>query len=188
MVQQILTRPHGNNVFSVLDLKAAYHQVPMAEDSIEKTAIITPWGLYEYVVMPFGLKNASQTFQRYINSIFRDLNFVEVYIDDIMVMSQDIEKRKQHLKEVFERLRQHSLYLNVNKCQLGQPTVTFLGYTINAEGFAPTTERIHEISNYPKPETIHELRRFLGKINYYRRSVPRAAHLQQPLVKYLITS
>lgn len=158
----------------------------MDEDDSQKTAIITPWGLFEYTVMPFGLRNACQTFQRYIDSVFRDLPYVFVYIDDILVSSENPEEHKQHLKEVFDRLKQHSLTININKCQFGKQEVNFLGYTINQNGFTPMKNQLDKIINYNTPENIMELRRFLGMINYYMRCIPQAAHMLLPLNNYTI--
>lgn len=184
-IQDLFQRLPGKRVFTKLDLDRAYYQIPMHPDDIQKTAIITPWGLFEYVVMPFGLKNATQSFQRFMDSVFRDLDFVFVYIDDILIMSKNEAEHLQHLEIVFERLKAHSLSINNDKCVFGQTEVNFLGYTINAQGYAPVQERVSAILNYKKPETVEELRRFLGMINYYRRCVPQAAHAQQPLNNFL---
>ena len=92
----------GSSIYSKIDLKKAYYQVPMSEKDIEKTAVTTPFGLFEFTRMPFGLRNAAQTFQRLMDEIFRDLEFVAVYIDDILVFSESKEEHIQHLKEVIK--------------------------------------------------------------------------------------
>ena len=99
----------------------------MAEEDIQKTAIVTPFGLFEFLVMPFGLRNATQTFQRYIDSLFRDLDFIFCYVDDIIIMSESHEEHLRHIRIVLDRLRQHGLRINLSKCALGQTEVTFLG-------------------------------------------------------------
>ena len=157
----------------------------MAEEDIQKTAITTPFGLYEFLVMPFGLRNATQMFQRYVDSIFRDLEFVFCYVDDILILSTSHEQHLEHLAIVFERLKQHQLNINPTKCQLGQEEVTYLGYVINQDGYKPPQNRVQGIIEYPKPSTIKDLRRFLGMLNYYRRCIPHAAKMQAPHNAYL---
>ncbi|XP_026476414.1 uncharacterized protein LOC113382069 [Ctenocephalides felis] len=179
---------HQKAVFSTIDLEKAYHQVPMHEEDIQKTAIITPWGLFEYLRMPFGLKNAAQTFQRFINHIFQDFNFVFIYIDDILVMSTDMNEHRRHLQLVFERLQEYSLTINLEKCAFGKDEVNFLGYKLSAAGYSPSPDRVEKIINYPKPLTVIELRRFLGMVNYYRKSIPKAANIQAPLYEYVKSS
>lgn len=100
-VHDISHRMHNKSVFTTLDLERAYHQVPIAPEDREKTAITTPFGLFQFNVMTFGLRNASQTFQRYMDQIFRDLEFVTMYIDDICVASTSVEEHVQHLNIVY---------------------------------------------------------------------------------------
>ncbi|CAK9813145.1 Transposon Ty3-I Gag-Pol polyprotein [Anthophora plagiata] len=173
------------SVFSVIDLAKAYHHIPVAPEDIPKTAVITPFGLYEFTVMPFGLCNAAQTFQRRMDSIFRDMDFCHCYVDDIMVASPDMESHEKHLRMLFSRLKEHSLSINVAKCIFAQNSVEYLGYKVNSKGIAPLEERVKAIQTYPKPETLNELRRFLGVIGFYRRFLPRAADWLAPLHKFL---
>lgn len=185
LIQDLFPLLHGCAVFSTIDLLKAFNQIPMAEEDIEKTAIITPFGLFEFVVMPYGLKNASQTFQRFVDSIFRDLEFVFVYIDDIIVMSKNHAEHTNHLEIVLSRLRQHALTINPNKCVLGQSQVQYLGYTITPNGYSAPDTRVQAIKDFEKPKTIDQLRRFLGILNFHRHCIPKAAHLQAPLNELL---
>jgi len=106
----------------------------MAEEDIPKTAVTTPFGLFEFTTMPFGLKNASQTFQRYMNSTFQGMDFVFCYIDDILVASETPEQHRTHLRLVFEKLQEAGIIVNAAKCNFGTEEVNFLGYTISEAG------------------------------------------------------
>lgn len=137
---------------------------------------------------PFGLRNAGQTCQRYIHQVLSGLDFCIPYLDDIIIASSNEEEHENHLRQVLNRLKQHGLKLNPAKCNLGKTSVTFLGCLITPSGVKPLPEKTQIISNYPKPETITELRRFLAMINFYRRFIPHAAETQAPLNELLKNS
>jgi len=180
-LQAATSRLSNATVFSKIDLERAYHQVPVHPDDIQKTAVSTPFGLFEYVAMPFGLRNAAQTFQRHMDSIFRQFPFVTVYLDDILIASVDERSHIKHLQQVFEQLSLHHLRLNLKKCSFLQSSVSFLGHHISASGVRPTEERTTAISSYPQPDTYASLRRFLGMVNFYRRFLPQFATTVAPL-------
>lgn len=174
----------GKKYYSIVDLKKAYYQVRTREEDIQKTAVITPFGLFEFPRMCFGLRNAGQTFQRHIDNVLRGLP-VFPFVDDILVASETEEQHRRELEEVFRRLNDHGLQLNVAKCTFGQQTLSYLGYTITTDGIKPTNEKVEAIKTYPRPETIQQLRRFLGMINFYRENIPHAAEYQKELNFYL---
>ena len=180
-IHDLNSKLHGARIFSVLDLARGYHQVPVAAEDVPKTAIITPFGLFEFLRMPFGLKNAAQAFQRLMDGILRGVDFSFVYLDDILVASPDEKTHMDHLRQVFQLLDHHGLMVNKAKCVLGQGSVKFLGHTVTADGVYPHNDRVEPILQYARPHDKKGVQRFLGLINFYRRFLPKIAEVLVPL-------
>ena len=174
-LQDFTSELHGKKVFSKVDLMKGYHQIPVADDDVKKTAVITPFGLFIFPRTPFGLKNAGQDFQRLMDEILGDIPRVFVYIDDILVASESMEQHLQDLDIVFKTLAANGLVVQRSKCVLGQPSLEFLGYAVDENGIAPLPERVVAIRATTPPTTVKELQRFLGMVGYYRKFIPKAA-------------
>ncbi|KAL1279987.1 hypothetical protein QQF64_014587 [Cirrhinus molitorella] len=184
-IQDFSARLAGKKLFLKVDLIRGYHQVPVYHKDIPKTAVITPFGLFDFLRMPFGLKNAAQTFQRMMDSILRGLDFLFIYLDDILIASVSMEEHLAHLQSLFVRLSQHGLIINPAKCQFGLTTIDFLGHRISSKGAVPLPSKVDAITGFPTPRTTKTLQEFLGMVNFYHRFFPRAAALMHPLYKAL---
>ena len=167
--------------FSKIDLAAAYHQIKLHPDDVNKSAIATPFGLYEFNFMPFGLKNAAATFQRFMDKIFRDVDCVFVYLDDILVFSDDEAHHGGDLDKVFQVLAKNNLKISLDKCVFKVPELDFLGYRVSAQGLLPTTRKVEELKSFPYPNDSKSLRRFLGMVGFYRKLIPNYASIILPL-------
>jgi hypothetical protein len=157
----------------------------MAAEDIEKTAIITPFGLFEYLFMPFGLTNAAQSFQRLMDKLFRHLPFVFTYLDDHLIASRTLEEHLLHLQQFFQVLQENGLTINPAKCVFAVSSLKFLGHMVDEAGVTPLPKHVAAVQDCPPPTDIKQLQRFLGLINFYRRFLPAVARILQPLTDLL---
>ena len=182
VIKDVLQRLPNATIFTTLDLRKAYHQIPVRECDVEKTAVTTPIGLFEYLFMPFGLRNAAQTFQRHIDHVLEKLQYCSiVYIDDILIGSKDVATHQQDVAKVLKALSDFNLKLNINKCDFCKPEIRFLGHLISAKGIKPLPHRAEIILKFPLPKTVSQLRSFLGTINFCHRFIPNISDIVAPL-------
>lgn len=184
-IQDIFDQVSGASIFSTLDLKSGYWQIPMDESSIPKTAFTCHLGLFEFLRMPFGLSNAPAIFQRVMNKVLSGLigKCCMVYIDDIVIYSKSEHQHAKHLEQIFERLRQAGLQLKPTKCSFGLKEIELLGYSVSADGIRPLQSRVDAILNLTAPKDVKGVRSFLGMAGYYRQCIPGFATVALPLTE-----
>lgn len=184
--EEIFDAVGSAKVFSNLDLKSGYHQLPLHPEDRAKT---TFWGVddnghdvrYQWCYLPFGLKNAPAEFQRVLDRVLEGLPFARAYIDDILIFSKSVEEHHEHLHQVFDRLREAGLTLHPLKCSFFEDKVAYLGHMIVPGGLEVQQAKVKAILDIPPPSDIGKLRAFLGLANYYRRFVPNYSSIAKPL-------
>ncbi len=184
-MQSLNDRMAGCTVFSKIDLVKAYHQIPIAEEDIQKTAIATPFGLWEFLFMAFGLRNAAQALQRLKDSTLMGLEYVFSFLDDDGVFSKSKEQHWTHLRTLFAILTANGLALNLEKSVFAVSELDFLGHRISAAGVAPLRDNIQVILDFPKPTDCKAMQRFLDMINFYCRFLPGVAGTLRSLTAHL---
>ena len=133
------------------------------------STVTTPFGLWEFLRLPFGLKSATQTFQRLMDSVLQDIGSAFVYLDDILIASSSDKENINDLNAVFRRLKEHGLVIRLEKCIFGVSCLEFLGHQVSKDGSRPTQAKVEAIQNFPQPSTVKGLQEFLGMVNFYHR-------------------
>ncbi len=173
LVEDVIDQLGSSTWFIALDLQSGFWQIRMAPEDVKKTALITKTGLYDWMVMPFGLKNATSMFTRTMSEVFKDLSskFLKVFVDDLNVHSESWAKHLQHLDMVLCKLREVNLKLNPNKCCFAARSITFLGHVVSENGTRPDPSKIEAVLHFPQPRTVTNVRSFLGLTGNYRKYV-----------------
>uniref|UniRef100_A0A803KCS2 Gypsy retrotransposon integrase-like protein 1 n=1 Tax=Xenopus tropicalis TaxID=8364 RepID=A0A803KCS2_XENTR len=181
-VDELLDRLGNAKYLTTLDLSRGYWQIPLAPSAQEKSAFLTPFGLYQFTVMPFGMRNAPATFQRLVNRLLEGMqDFAQAYLDDIAVFSQTWEEHLQHLQRVFAQIQDAGLTLKPEKCHLAMAEVQYLGHRVGGGQLRPDPAKVEAICQWPIPKTQKQVLAFLGTSGYYRKFIPNYSTVAKPL-------
>ena len=182
-IDDLFDQMKGEAVFSKIDLRSGYYQLRIKEEDISKIAFRTQFGHYEFVVVPFGLTNAPAVFMSLMNGVFRKYldQFVQVFLDDILIYSKNEKEHEKHLRVVLTCLRENQLYGKLSKCSFFQKKVHYLGHIISGEGISVDLKKVKAIMDWPVMKNVHEVHSFKGLSGYYRRFVEGFSRIEKPI-------
>jgi hypothetical protein len=186
-IEDLFDQMKGASVFSKIDLRSGYHQLKIRESDVPKTTFRTRYGLYEYIVMSFGLTNAPAYFMYLMNKVFMEYldQFVVVFIDDILIFSKTEEKHEKHLRMVLGKLRSNQLYAKFSKYEFWLIEVAFLGHVISAGGVSVDPSKVNDVLNLMPPTNASEIWSFLGLACYYCRFIKDFSKIAKPMTRLL---
>jgi len=182
-IDEMFDRIYAGRVFSSFDLTSGYHQVRIKPDDCEKTAFCTRYGQYQFRVVPFGLCNAPATFQAMMHELFQEHldAFLVIFLDDMLAYSKNPKDHVEHIRKIFQILRQNKLYLKPHKCKLGVEKLEWLGHVIYNGAIGTCEAKIQAVKEWPTPTKVKEVRGFLGLTGYYWRFVEHFSRKARPL-------
>uniref|UniRef100_A0A803U1T3 Gypsy retrotransposon integrase-like protein 1 n=1 Tax=Anolis carolinensis TaxID=28377 RepID=A0A803U1T3_ANOCA len=189
LVKDLITVLKKGSIFTKLDLIEAYHKLRIKPEDTWKTAFSCAFGHFEYEILPFGLKNGGGCFMQLINEILHPLLYrgVFIFLDDILIVTEDKEKHVKLVREVLQRLREAKLYAKLSKCEFNKTQIDFLGYRISPEGLAMDPAKVADVKEWGVPQTRRQLQSFLGFANFYRPFIKGFAQITAPLTELLKT-
>ena len=180
-IDHIYARLKGSKIFSTFDLRSGYHHMELSPEARAKSAFVTPLDKFEFTRCPFGLTQAPAYFQRLINKVIKGLPFAFGYLDDVLIHNPDIKSHLQHMKILFQRLREADLKLKDSKCNYFKTHVQYLGHLVSGKGIKPLPEKLESVKKMQAPTTPKEIKQFLGLVGYYRKFIPRFADIARPM-------
>ena len=180
-IDEMYAKLKETKVFSTIDLRSGYHHIALGKSSRAKTAFVTPFGKYEFLMVPFGLAQAPAYFQLLMNKVLEGLSFAMTYLDDIIIFSDNESDHLEHLEIIFHRLKEAGLKMKHSKCDIFKSEIHYLGHLISADGIRPLPNKLDSIKHMPAPKDAKEIKQFFGLPGYYRKFVPRFADISRPL-------
>ena len=182
-IDELLDRLGGAKSFTSIDLRSSYHHIRVPPDDVQKTAFRTRYGHFEFLVLPFNLTNAPATFMHLMHSIFSEHldSFIIIFLDDILIYSQNLDDHLTHVKMALQILSKHQLYAKTSKCSFFQHSLEYLGHIVSSSGMEPDPVKIKAIEEWNIPTNVKKIRSFLGFAGYYRRFIKDVAKFAAPL-------